>query len=206
VKRVMQLKKQKKKNNNKEDGQAVVEFALVLPIFLLLIFAIIDFGWLFYNYINVENSARNAARIACVEFSDCCIDDWGNSEGIKTLTYQDMLNYDSAKSGANTNNNNSTVISKSEYDIISSVMDTIDDVIPESEYDSVSIMVHYTYDDSYVSGLNNDSFDVGNRYKGDVEVNVKCNMKVLTPVLGVTCDNMTKTITSSSTFRVEKQS
>jgi hypothetical protein len=29
---------------------------------------------------------------------------------------------------------------------------------------------------------------------------------VLTPVLGVTCDNMTKTITSSSTFRVEKQS
>lgn len=30
---------------NKETGQATVEFAIILPILLVLIFGIIDFGW-----------------------------------------------------------------------------------------------------------------------------------------------------------------
>jgi hypothetical protein len=198
-----------KKHGKKENGQAAVEFALVLPIFLLLIFAIIDFGWLFYNYINVENSARNAARIACIEYSDCSVDADGQSEGIKTLTYQDLLDYDSVKSSASYNstfsNDDYNIISDDEYDILSSVIDTVGNVVPESRYDTVSVMVHYTYDDKYNAGTNQDSFNPTNRYKGDVVVEVNCDMKVLTPVLGVTCDNMTKTIHSSSTFKVEKQ-
>lgn len=39
----------KSKRDRKEDGQAMVEFALILPIFLLILCGIIDFGWLFYN-------------------------------------------------------------------------------------------------------------------------------------------------------------
>lgn len=47
-------------------GQALVEFALVIPVFLLLIFGIIDAGRLIYTYNAVSNSARNAARVAIV--------------------------------------------------------------------------------------------------------------------------------------------
>jgi hypothetical protein len=199
----------KRRHSNKEEGQAALEFALVLPLFLLLIFAIIDFGWLFYNYINVENSARNAARIACVEYSDCAVDADGQSEGIKTLTYQDLLDYNDVKGSASYNatfsNDQYNIISDDEYDILNTVIDTVGNVLPESSYSTVSVMVHYTYDDKYNQGTNQDGFDPTSRYKGDVVIEVNCDMKVLTPVLGVTCDNMTKTIHSSSTFKVEKQ-
>jgi Flp pilus assembly protein TadG len=50
-------------------GQALVEFALVLPLLLLLVFGIIDAGRLIYTYNTVANSARNAARVAIVNQS-----------------------------------------------------------------------------------------------------------------------------------------
>ena len=47
-------------------GQALVEFALVFPIFLLLLFAIVVFGlYMFYNQ-QLSNAAREAARYAAV--------------------------------------------------------------------------------------------------------------------------------------------
>jgi Flp pilus assembly protein TadG len=45
-----------------EKGASAVEFALVLPILLFVVFAIIDFGWLFYVDIQVTNAARDGAR------------------------------------------------------------------------------------------------------------------------------------------------
>lgn len=51
-----------------EDGQSLVEFALVLPILLLLICAIIDFGWLYYNQITLNNAAREGARYAVIHY------------------------------------------------------------------------------------------------------------------------------------------
>ncbi len=50
-------------------GQALVEFALVLPLFLLLIFGIVDAGRLIFTYNTVANSARDAARVAIVNQS-----------------------------------------------------------------------------------------------------------------------------------------
>lgn len=49
-----------------EDGQAMLEFALVLPIFLLILCGIIDFGWLFYNQLALNNICREGARYAVV--------------------------------------------------------------------------------------------------------------------------------------------
>lgn len=47
-------------------GQAMAEFAVVFPIFLLLLTSIIVFGlWVFYNQ-QLENAAREAARYAAV--------------------------------------------------------------------------------------------------------------------------------------------
>jgi Flp pilus assembly protein TadG len=49
-----------------EDGQTMTEFALVLPILALLLFAIVQFGMLFHNYITITDAARAAARKAAV--------------------------------------------------------------------------------------------------------------------------------------------
>ena len=49
-----------------ERGQAVAEFALIIPIFLLLVFAIVDFGMGFHAWITVTNSAREGARLGAV--------------------------------------------------------------------------------------------------------------------------------------------
>ena len=49
-----------------EKGQALVEFALLVPIFLMLLFAIVDFGMGFHSWITVTNSAREGARLGAV--------------------------------------------------------------------------------------------------------------------------------------------
>ena len=47
---------------NKQKGQALIEFALVLPFFLLLVFSLIYTGMLFHDYSTLSNIARTAAR------------------------------------------------------------------------------------------------------------------------------------------------
>jgi PKD repeat protein len=45
-------------------GQSLVEFALVLPIMLLLVLIVLDFGRVYLGYINLQNEARIAANFA----------------------------------------------------------------------------------------------------------------------------------------------
>lgn len=52
-----------------EKGQAMVEFALVLPILLLLIGGIIDFGLIFNQKVLANNASREAARYVAVHYS-----------------------------------------------------------------------------------------------------------------------------------------
>jgi Flp pilus assembly protein TadG len=54
----------------KRKGQSVVEFALVLPLFLLIMFGVIYTGMLFHDYITVSNIARTSAREAAVTAKD----------------------------------------------------------------------------------------------------------------------------------------
>ena len=58
-----------------EKGQALVEFTLLVPIFLLLLFAIIDFGMGFYSWITVTNGAREGARLGVVLATEQEIED-----------------------------------------------------------------------------------------------------------------------------------
>jgi Flp pilus assembly protein TadG len=51
---------------NNQDGQAMVEFVLVAPILLLLIFGIIQFGIVFNNYMTLTDAVRAGARQAAV--------------------------------------------------------------------------------------------------------------------------------------------
>jgi Flp pilus assembly protein TadG len=47
-----------------QSGAEVVEFALTLPLLLLVVLGIIEFGFLFQEYEVVTNAAREGARIA----------------------------------------------------------------------------------------------------------------------------------------------
>ena len=49
------------RRRDRSRGESVVEFALVLPILLLLLAATIDFGRLFYLYVAVNNAAKEGA-------------------------------------------------------------------------------------------------------------------------------------------------
>lgn len=46
----------------KQSGQVIVEFALILPLFLLMIFGLIYSGMLFHDYSTLSNVARSATR------------------------------------------------------------------------------------------------------------------------------------------------
>ncbi len=55
------------KNNIKnERGQTMTELALVLPILLVLLFGIIQFGVIFNNYVTLTDAVRSGARKAVV--------------------------------------------------------------------------------------------------------------------------------------------
>jgi len=58
----------KLKHMKKENGQAMVEFALVLPILLLVFAGIIDFGWIFHNQLVANNASREAARYVAIHY------------------------------------------------------------------------------------------------------------------------------------------
>ncbi|MGQ0732337.1 MAG: TadE/TadG family type IV pilus assembly protein [Acidobacteriota bacterium] len=47
-----------------ERGAELVEFAIVLPLLLMVFVAIVDFGFLFQRYVVLTNAAMEGARIA----------------------------------------------------------------------------------------------------------------------------------------------
>ena len=55
----------------REDGAALVELAVVLPIFFLIYFMIIDYGRMSFHYVNVEKAVQVAARVATVRPPAC---------------------------------------------------------------------------------------------------------------------------------------
>jgi Flp pilus assembly protein TadG len=57
-----------------EAGQSLVEFSLILPVFLLLLFALVDFGRGFYTWLVVTNAAREGARAAAVQSDATTVD------------------------------------------------------------------------------------------------------------------------------------
>jgi Flp pilus assembly protein TadG len=50
----------------REDGQAITEFALILPVLVALLLGIIQFGIVFNNYLTITDAARAGARKAAV--------------------------------------------------------------------------------------------------------------------------------------------
>jgi TadE-like protein len=59
----------------RQEGQSVVEFALVLPLLALILMSILQFGILFNNYLTLTDAVRAGARKAAVSRHDVDRDD-----------------------------------------------------------------------------------------------------------------------------------
>jgi len=57
-------------NDDQSRGQGLVEFALILPILLILLLGIIEFGYVFAAYSGLFNAAREATRYGAVHPTD----------------------------------------------------------------------------------------------------------------------------------------
>ncbi|WP_026556464.1 TadE/TadG family type IV pilus assembly protein [Arthrobacter sp. 35W] len=58
------------KRNGSERGAAAVEFALLLPVLLLLVIGIMEFGRAYNIQISASQAAREGARYAAVHYID----------------------------------------------------------------------------------------------------------------------------------------
>ena len=56
-----------------ERGSQLVEFALIIPLFLMLVFGTIDFGRGFFSWIIITNAAREGARAAAMGWDDAVV-------------------------------------------------------------------------------------------------------------------------------------
>jgi Flp pilus assembly protein TadG len=75
-----------RRNANRKGGQGLVEFALVVPLFLLLLFGMVEFGraWMTRNILT--GAAREAVRRAAVQV------DFATSDNVARQRVMEVLN------------------------------------------------------------------------------------------------------------------
>jgi TadE-like protein len=72
---------------DRERGQSAVEFVVVVPFLFLIFFLIVDFGWLFKNWIVVTSTASETARCAAVADAELCPD----AAGARAFALQQII-------------------------------------------------------------------------------------------------------------------
>ncbi|MCJ7472348.1 MAG: pilus assembly protein [Actinobacteria bacterium] len=83
---MFKFEKSKSKLRN-EKGASAVEFALVVPIFLMLVFGIFQFGIAFNNWIALTHAAREGVRLAAVgQYDEQRVRDSAPSVSIQSIS------------------------------------------------------------------------------------------------------------------------
>ena len=81
---------------SEERGAALVEFALVLPLLLVVIAGIVDFAFLFQRYEVITNAAREGARLASLSspgtYDDTAVKDHVRNYVMNGLAMNDLSN------------------------------------------------------------------------------------------------------------------
>ena len=67
-------------------GQALAEFALIAPLFFLLLFGIIEAGRFIFYYETLHNATREGARYAIVNGQNTLGDSTGPDSGTSTVS------------------------------------------------------------------------------------------------------------------------
>lgn len=61
----------KLRNRGKDErGAALVEFAIIAVLLFTILFGIVEYGWVFANNLDARHGAREAARLAAVNWGD----------------------------------------------------------------------------------------------------------------------------------------
>jgi Flp pilus assembly protein TadG len=81
-------------------GQALVEFALVAPVMLLLMLVAVDFGRLFFSYVAVNNAAREATFHAAAHASDAAFDQTAYEAAITEAAIRELADQGQGGEGA----------------------------------------------------------------------------------------------------------
>ncbi len=198
------------KRGKSEDGQSMLEFVLVFPVFVLLLAMMIDFGWYFYITIGVENSARNAARVACVEYDRVAYDSATKSPAVNSGTdyakVYKMSDYQSVLDGtASEEETADSGLSDQEIRILNQVRNTVPSTVTD-----VSVTLSYTYDEEYLTSPSAYGYKVSNRSNGDVVVIVRGTHHAITPLVawagGEGGTSMTRKLACKSVYKVEVNS
>jgi PKD repeat protein len=61
------ISKLRRRHESRSLGQSLVEFALILPVLMLSLLIVIDFGRLFYSYVTLTNATRVAANFGATD-------------------------------------------------------------------------------------------------------------------------------------------
>jgi len=69
-------------------GQALVEFVIILPVLLMILFVMIDFGLIIYNKIKLENIVNDVVEMVSNNESDTKIKSFINNGQNKKTTYK----------------------------------------------------------------------------------------------------------------------
>jgi Flp pilus assembly protein TadG len=65
-------------DGHREEGQSILEAAIILPILLLLVAAVVDFGRVFDAYIVITNAVREGARYGTLRDPQPPVDEVAN--------------------------------------------------------------------------------------------------------------------------------
>lgn len=73
-------------------GQALVEFVIVLPILIMILFATIDFGIIIYNKSKLENKLNDVVNMVKNNEANEKIEDFINKDSDRKATYRIVKN------------------------------------------------------------------------------------------------------------------
>ena len=99
------------RGGRREEGQALVEFALAIPFLLLLLTAILQFGSIYNQYEALTDAARSGARELAIEYAPSVTDPCdaavaqtvASAAGAVSLPYSDVTpTFHSSTGGATT--------------------------------------------------------------------------------------------------------
>ncbi|MDH7480265.1 MAG: TadE/TadG family type IV pilus assembly protein, partial [Syntrophomonadaceae bacterium] len=98
-----------------ESGQTLVELALLLPVLLLLLLGVVEFGRILMTYLMISHSSREGARLAAVGGSDSAVVQRVQDQAF--LLDPDLLVIDINPSGSRTRGSSVTVTLDYDLDI-----------------------------------------------------------------------------------------
>ena len=134
----------------KQDGASAIEFAIILPLLLIVLFGIIEFSILLYDKAMITNASREGARVGVVVYG------W-DPDTNDPIRVPDSMIVDAVKRYAEAN----VITFGADYPLVPIISKTDTDNPPngisDDEGDELTVTVPYDYDflllPSFVSGF-----------------------------------------------------